>query len=289
MLMFLGCIQPSLEFIVTDENNYSFSSTLSAQSTEIQEAQDGVIDWSNLSTGLLGNSIEPSMIDGLSIIRFPRLSQAEVLIGINNETLKQSDLSGLVEFTPNGDLNAQISDFSLQGTPVQPEVDLLSAQGTFLVLANIQDEIASLLFFAPVTSSDNHSIYIYDDSVTLDYDVSLSGTSIAVQQAAEYYIDWSQLSTTGTGNPIALEQIDRLMLGGFSQSPQELQQDFLQLEQLADEFYSVDVTGITALPFDRISGFNGFEPSLQWIVALQCSRCLNPAPLFVGVFDEMDH
>mgnify|MGYP001225057220 CR=1 FL=1 len=47
------------------------------------------------------------------------------------------------------DLSADITDFTLQGTPVQPEVDLLQDQGTFLVLANIEEEVASLLFFAP--------------------------------------------------------------------------------------------------------------------------------------------
>ena len=54
--------------------------------------EDAVIDWSMITTDMLGNSIDATMLDELSIIRFPRLSEEEVLLGINNETLKQSDL-----------------------------------------------------------------------------------------------------------------------------------------------------------------------------------------------------
>ena len=91
MLLLMGCMQASYEFVVADENNYSFDSSLTAQSTDIKEGEDAVIDWSMITTDMLGNSIDATMVDELSIIRFPRLSQEEVLLGINNETLKQSD------------------------------------------------------------------------------------------------------------------------------------------------------------------------------------------------------
>ena len=287
MLLLLGCVQPSQEFVLHDGQNYSFSSSLDAQSTKITEGEDAIIDWSSIDRDMLGNELHPSEIDKVSIIRFPRLSKEEVLLGINNETLKQSDLSGFVDFVPQDTLQENISAFSLQGTTVQPETDLLASQGTFLVLANRMEEVVSLLFFEPSSESENHQVFFTSDSVELDYDVSLlTSEAIVLEEARDYYIDWSGITKTGTGNPVALQQIDRLLLGGFSQTLDELETDFLRLEQLAEELYVADVAGQTALPLSRIDGFVDFDPELQWIVALQCSRCLNPAPFFVGNFDK---
>ena len=285
MIFLLSCVQSSLEFVLRDEHNYSFSSSLSAHSTKIKEGEDATIDWSALQTDLLGTSIEEDP-DVLSIIRFRLLSQEEVLLGVNNETLKQSDLSGFVDYLPSEERQADISEFSIQGTNVDPASELLAEQGTFLILVKEKEDIVSLSFFEPDPMSDNHEIIVDDDSVTLSYEVSLQASErLLLEPAREYYIDWSGITQTGMGNPINLDQLDRLVLGGFSLSLAELEGDFLQIEQLAEELYTVDITGENAIPLDRIEGFTSFDDSLLWVVALECSRCMNPAPHFVGVLE----
>ena len=92
------------------------------------------MSWNELDRDFVGGGLEADQLDELSIIRFPRLSQEEVLLGINNETLKQSDLSGFVEFDPSGITQARLTEFSLQGTSVDPELDLLEELGTFFAV-----------------------------------------------------------------------------------------------------------------------------------------------------------
>ena len=96
-------------------------------------------------------------------------------------------------------------------------------------------------------------------------------------------MDWSNLTQTGTGNPIAIDRIDRLVLAGFRQDLSELEADFLRSRSLAEVIIETNVAGIQAIPFSRIEGFEEFDPELTWLIALECSLCLNPAPFFVGI------
>ena len=101
------------------------------------------------------------------------------------------------------------------------------------------------------------------------------------QVADELYLDWSGLSQTGAGNPLVLNRIDRLVMAGFSQSIEGVSEDFLRSRSLATQIYEHNVAGKIALPLDDITDFEGFDTELNWLIALECSLCLNPAPLFV--------
>ena len=57
MLLLLACRPASQELILQDSNNYSFSSSITAESTPITEGEDAVIDWSGLGADMLGNSL----------------------------------------------------------------------------------------------------------------------------------------------------------------------------------------------------------------------------------------
>ena len=281
--MVLACNVAEFELRLGDEHNYLFSSSLQADSVPIAEGQDASLSWKDLDRDFVGGALEADQLDELSIIRFPRLSQEEVLLGINNETLKQSDLSGFVEFDPSGITQAPLTAFSLQGTHVDPELDLLEELGTFLLLAEDEGKTVSLMFIEPTTESTNTAVEWTADSVALEYEVDLEhGSSIESVIAQEYYLDWSEITLSGTGNPLSLPQLDSLLVAGFERSLSELERDFLRLESLADQLYIVNVVGQRRLPLSRIQGFQGFNRNWTWLIALRCSLCLNPAPLFVG-------
>ena len=285
MILLFSCVAPSQEFIWQDKHNYSLVSSLESTSIAIAEGQDASIDWSSVTRDLLGNPVSAEAIDKVSIIRFHHLSPEEILTGINQDTLRQADVSGFVDFFPVDQMQANITDFSLQGTYVEPATDLLSSQGTFLAVLNKYEDVVSLLFIRPESSSENRSVIVADDSVTLAVDVNLDGEQMPIEAAREYYFDWSNLTQTGQGSSFYFPQVDRLMLAGFSTALPALEEDFLQLEQLADVLYRHDVTGLTTLPVKRIEGFSSFAEAQYWVLALQCSRCMNPAPHFVGALE----
>ena len=124
------------------------------------------------------------------------------------------------------------------------------------------------------------------DFITSPEISQMFGEIIAVDPAKELYLDWSNLTQTGTGNPIDLLRIDRLVLAGFRQDLGMLEDDFLRTRSLAEKIIEVNVAGIQAIPFSRIEDFDEFDLEYTWLLALECSLCLNPAPFFVGVVTQ---
>ena len=155
MLSLVMACQPAFyEIVLEDQHNYSFQTQFALESIEVKEGKDSLVDWSALQMDLLGNSIHASQIDQMAIVRFPRLSQEAVLLGIENDSLKQSDLSGMVEFKPEEDQSAFFSEFTINGTPLIPEEEILSDLGSFLIFASKEERIASMVFFEPQSQSE---------------------------------------------------------------------------------------------------------------------------------------
>lgn len=285
LMSLLACQQNSFEIILSDRHNYVFDSYFLVDSTSILEMQDANVSWDGLRKDILGNELKTSDISQLSIVRFPQLTQEAVLLGIENDTLRQSDLSGAVELDATGRSEAMLSDFSINGTPLSPEDELLQESGTYLIFANKEERVVSLQFFEPRFDENNQDIILTDTSTIIDYSVSF-GEPIAVEEAKNLYLDWSDLTQTGTGNPIVLQRIDRLVLAGFREDIIELESDFLRSRSFAEMIIEVDVAGVQAIPFSRIEAFQDFNPDLTWLLALECSLCLNPAPFFVGSVEQ---
>jgi hypothetical protein len=82
-----------------------------------------------------------------------------------------------------------------------------------------------------------------------------------------------------------LSNIDRLMLARYTLSLEDLEARFLELEDLAEEMYIVDVAGLGSYDLMELEGFAGFEGEGTWLLAMRCSTCVNPSPQFVGLFE----
>ena len=288
-LLLLAACSKSEEITLTDAMNFSFSSDIDAASIVVPAGEDSLVDWSAVTEDLLGSPIDPTAdIGEVSIVAFGDLTQDEVIDGINNETLKQSDLTGFVSYVPqSGETSAMLTDFSVSGTAVNPANDI-TAGSTYLVsLEGTDGSYLTFTFFDPVDGADPATITVDDDSAVLSYTVDIdAGASIPVTADAEQIIlTWSQLTTTSSGNPILLSNIDTLMLARYTQPLSALEDDFLQLEDLADELYIVNVATLGSYDLTTIDGFAGFEGEGTWLVAMRCGGCVNPSPPFLGLFD----
>lgn len=282
----LACNETA-EIVLSDENNFSFSSNIATQSTVVPEREDSLIDWSALEIDILSQDVSPgSDIGELSLIRFGDLSESEVIDGINNETLRQSDLTGFVSYVPEpGDTDALLSEFSISGTSVNLKKDILADGGTYLVsVADVDGAYLTFTFFEPAPGAAPETIRIEDDSAVLEYDLDIdAGILIAPGRGQRYVLTWSQLTQTGANNPIVLSNIDTLMLARYTLELSEIEANFLQLESLADEIYIEDATGLGSLDLSTIDGFTDFGGDGQWLIALRCNTCVNPSPPFLGL------
>ena len=289
MLPFFLACTGSVEIILQDENNFDFQSNIIADSIVIPAEEDALVDWSGLTADILSATVDPATeVDELSIVRFANLTQEEVIDGINNETLKQSDLTGFVAYSPEGnETSAMLSEFSISGTSVDVEEEIQEGIGTFLISGTKEDgEYISFVFFEPTNGAEPSTVMLTDESALLEFDLDLdAGSPLTPLTGEQTVVTWSQLTTNGAGNPVVLSNIDRLMLARYTMDLSELEQRFLELEDLADELYIVDVAGLGSYDLMELEGFSGFEGEGTWLVAMRCSSCVNPSPQFVGLFE----
>ena len=288
MLPLLLACTGSVEIVLDDTNNFDFESTIIADSIVIPSGEDSVVDWSRLTGDILSQTIDPTTdVADLSIVRFANLTQEEVIDGINNETLKQSDLTGFVSYTPTaGETQAMLTDFNISGTSVDPAKEIVEGMGTYLVSASSEDEYISFVFFEPIVDAPAATIELSGDSAILEFSLDLdAGNALAAVSGDPLVVTWSKLTLNGAGNEIVLSNIDRLMLARYTLSLTELEERFLELEDLADELYITDVAGLGSFDLMELEGFTGFEGEGTWLLAMRCSSCVNPSPQFVGLFE----
>ena len=285
-LLLFSC-NGAVEIVLDDANNFDFQSNIIAESVVVPSAEDSLVDWSGLTKDILSQDVQPtSDIDELNIVRFADLTQEEVIDGINNETLKQSDLTGFVAFEPDGGTSAMLSEFSISGTFVDVAAEIQEGMGTYLISASSPDEYLSFVFFEPTTGAAPATIGLTDQSAVLEFDLDLdAGTRLLGDSGEQIVVTWSQLTTNGAGNAIVLSNIDRLMLARYTLSFEELEERFLELEDIADELYTADVAGLGSYDLMELEGFTGFGGDGTWLLAMRCSTCVNPSPQFVGLFE----
>ena len=80
------------------------------------------------------------------------------------------------------------------------------------------------------------------------------------------------------------------MLARYSISVGDLENDFLRIEELADQLFTASVEGmgefdLTTLTDQNGSSFDGLDESSTWILALRCGGCISPAPIFLAVIE----
>jgi hypothetical protein len=134
-------------------------------------------------------------------------------------------------------------------------------------------------------------VVITNDSATFTFSTDLTGLN-PVQLpvgSAEIIVDWSTMTVTALGSPWEARSIDEVMVGHYSLTSAELTEQFLDLEQWADELYRGPVEAGNSLSLETLqeetSGqkFAGIDDTGTWILALNCGSCSNPAPWFLTV------
>ena len=292
--LLIGCGTHTIE--LADDDNYSFTTSMGGDVVAIESCPDEVtIDWAGLSVDLQGHAVDAvADVDLVRVVRFANYTPTEVLERIAANDLPQSEISGTVEYEPTGgETSAPLSAFDFQGTAIDPATEVCEGLGTFLVTAMTGlYEYRMLVFMAPTEGETTTTVELTSSTATLEFDPDLeSSTTIEGPRAKDYLVDWMGLSRDGQGSPsFSLSNIDGLMLARYDLSIPEIEDQFFDLETIATDIYQADVGGLgsytlSELGTDGGAEFQGFEGEGYWILALRCSTCANPAPLFLGLID----
>ena len=278
--------------VLSDAHNFSYSGYVHVPAVPTAPATDLTVCWDQLSQDLQCHDLDPvEDVDLVSLVRFTDLSESEVADKIGQDDLKQADLSGYVEWENPGETCTTLSAMSFRGTPIDVAAEYTLDGGTYLLTLASGGQLGSgtrmLSFLTPTADSLVTEVQVDGGCGVLDFQADLTSLE-PVQLTAEgpWELDWSTLTRTGIGNALGLSDIDGLSLAFYAgKGRAELAERFLDLAVIADEFLELPISGTLGVELADVPGFEGPVGDGTWLLALTCSRCANPAPLFLTALE----
>ncbi len=292
------------QIVITDEMNYSFSSTLTIQSTVVRDATDLVFDWSQVTVDFFDTPVDPAADIDLVLVSLWGMTETELAANLNKDNLPLRDNKGAITFYPDGtQTSANLLSFDSFGTEV-PEADLWSRfdtsqpnyqyppeSHTFMVMAATGqipgDNSRMLGFFKLDPTSTNDTITLTNDSTQMRWEVDLTSAPAYPVPAGNpaLMFDWSGMTVNALGNPYDGAQITEVVVAHYaSMTVADLEAQFLFLEERADGWYSGEVLAgmsidLSTLTDENGTSFPGVDSAGVWLVAAFCTaNCNNPAP-----------
>lgn len=282
---------------LTNDNNYSWTGVLNIPSYTTAEYADVDIRFGGLDQDMLCHGMDPvADVDSLGLTRFPSLGWADIAVGLTNNSLLQSDTNGYVSCEPGAGTSCRLSDFTFGGTPYDVVSVYGQAGGSFLLVVSTGFEPGQgalyLAFLDPQPSSSVTEVELAPTCDVVDYDVDMVSLQKAKVPEGCTSIEWSGLTVSGNGEPLIPGKLDEVLIGHYATlTPDDLDDQFTDVEILADETYTLELTGGTSADLAGAvspdgAPFTGFTADGTWILGLRCTaNCTNPAPMFMTVVE----
>lgn len=282
--------------VLDDAHNFTYQSELQIRQYTRQSGQDLTFDWSDLSLGLQQNLIDPTQdIDELVLVVFSELSSEDVSDGLANDTLQQADVTTYMQCHPvEAETQCDLSDFGLLGSVPGMQDYFVEDSGTWLIALQSESFAGAqaLIFLEPKDGATSEPIRIDDDSTEVDVSVNLSSLEpLGLMRDGQGSLDWSSLSVDGYGNSMAIHTLSELQIGRYEESLDEIAQQFVALDQLAEEVWTADIEGRTHVDLSELVGsrpFPGVDNQSRWLLALSCGSCDSPVPRVLMVLAPSD-
>lgn len=281
--------------LLGDENNFFYTGTLDAPSFAMAQNTDITVSWADLVTDLRCHDLDPVVdIDNSALLIFPYLTEEEVEDGLSTDTLDQADLGGYLSQQPGDATSVSLSGYTFFGTDADIVNRYDAGSGTWLVLLTTGTEVAigtrMLAFITPTDAGGLTETSVSDGCSILDFDADLASlTPVPMLSDGPWELDWSALTQNGQDGEFVPTRADGVMIARFAESVAELEDNFLDLEELAEDVWTYELTSGTTADLGALTGpsdpFPGFLDDGVWVLALTCSTCPNPAPLFLTIVE----
>jgi hypothetical protein len=139
-------------------------------------------------------------------------------------------------------------------------------------------------------SSTVTNVALTDDSTKLAYTANLHDLTITGVPGgtAALTLDYSKMTTNGLGRPFTEGYVTSAVVGHYTQTPAQLEAQFLDLDRIAAATYRADIQAGSVLDFTTLkdengASFQGIDDSGTWLVGLICGNCRNPAPWYMTI------
>ncbi len=288
------------DLVLTDGNNYTYVPTLGMADVLVLSEVDSDVDWSALTIDIRGRTVDPSAVEQVYLVEFVGYTQEELVDKIEANDLYQSDTEEAYIFdNAAGVVSTPLSTFSILSDEFDPSTFVEDPSRVWLVsLINHPEGANDVLqskFLTPIYDTSNTLLTFTNDCTTLDVDVNMDEGIPPVVPASggnTWTLDWSSITVDVNGRTWDPLLGDKLQIGHFDvDTVAEVEAEFLRLDSEADEFFTLNVfgsTGVTDLSEATDSSgaaFAGFTAEGVWVVAIACTTCLSPAPMYLAVVD----
>ena len=277
-------VEPCVDCVLQDSSNYSFTSDIDIATFPLQPQSDVLIDWTGLSSDVQGHAVTEGMVNQVSLVVFLNLDTEEIKSRLANDTLLQADISLYLLCTPEEE-QCSLGDFGILQANLYAPDHFEDGQGIWMLALRSPDTLGahSFAFLIPDETSTETQMLIDNETASLHVDVDFRNMQPLLVPAStnQISIDWRELTKDGLGNDAEPSKIDGLFVGRYSRSLEELENDFFDLDREYQEFWSMSLDNEGVADLSGLEGFGGFDNNSTWLLALQCSTCLNPAPRFI--------
>ncbi|HEY7376647.1 MAG TPA: hypothetical protein VIF57_31095 [Polyangia bacterium] len=293
--------------VASEQNDYTFFSSITLQPVTVAHMSNLAFDWSGLTHDFEGHALAPATDLDMAIVMFWDLPLAKFEMELNADALYTQDLI----FSPPLSLqlasgaaptSAHLYDFTVNTTTVTPAMinqyfdaaQYTPANSTFIVGvqtgAELGRQIRMLQAFNLDASSTVTDVALTDDSTKLAYTANLHDLTITGVPGgtAALTLDYSKMTTNGLGRAFMEGYVTSAVVGHYTQTPAQLETQFLDLDRIATATYRADIQSGSILDFTTLkdengASFAGIDDSGTWLVGLICGNCRNPAPWYMTI------
>jgi hypothetical protein len=286
-----------------EANDYSFTSTITLPPIKVKPNSELTLDWGAVTADISRHAVDLKTDITLVTVLAWDIPLSLLEYEMNKDTAQSRDLLVVpISYSTDGNAtSASLFDFTLSGTVVDPStiLEYFDADAyppdanTYTLMASIGTKIGEgikmIQAFQLDPTSTNTTVKMTNDSTQLSFKADLqrlTPTWIPAGQAA-ITLDWSKMKTNALGNTFVSGKITKALIGHYTQTPAELETNFLDLELIATALYSGTIaTTRNTIDFSLLkdakgNNFAGINETGTWVVALQCASCHNPAPWYL--------
>ena len=296
-----GCART---IVATSNNNYTLSSGLIFPPVTVRPDSELRFRWSGVTEDLLGHALDPrANIDAVHVMLW-KASLANFQAMLHDDALAQRDLAVIMtRYTDKMLTETSLFEFTSVGIPVPPE-DILPFfnadsyppdQHVYTLMIATGEALGEgtrmIQSFTLDPASTNTLVEMTNDSTLVQYAVDFASRerTLVPPGTSDITIDWTNLMVNARRQAISPLEITEIVVARYDETITELENQFLDLELIAEEMWRGDITSGTTASFSTLTDsdgrpFPGVSADGTWIVALVCGSCLSPAPEYLHVF-----
>jgi hypothetical protein len=295
-------------FVAHDANGYSFGSEIKLPPVTVKSMTNLTIDWSAVTQDFLGHDLNTTSDLNTVALLMWALPLAELETKLNADTLQGLDLITSPPPalpSPNMTLSgtsAHVYDFTVNGYAITsaqynmyldpamyPEsgYSYMAAVATGTMLGQ---GFRMLQSFKLDPGSSTTTVALKNNSTKLTCEVSLRNLTITGVPGNNpaLKLDYNQLTKTAHGAAFDAGRITTFVVGHYAETPEELEKKFLDLDRIAIDYYTAEITDVGTADFTTLknksgASFSGVTSDGTWLAGLICGGCRNPAPWYMTV------